>query len=78
MVRCREALAAIGILGMASQGLAAEVSRHAIETSNWPKPQDEAASSCPDLGPGYIRIAGSATCVKLSGRVRVETGFVRR
>ncbi len=28
--------------------------------------------ACPEMGEGYVRLAGSGTCVRLSGSVRVE------
>ncbi len=31
-----------------------------------------ALRSCPEMGEGYVRLAGSDTCVRLSGSVRVE------
>lgn len=30
------------------------------------------ARSCPEMGEGFVRLAGSDTCVKLGGSVRVE------
>ena len=32
----------------------------------------QAARSCPEMGEGFVRLAGSDTCVKLGGSVRVE------
>ncbi len=38
-----------------------------------PKSQPaEAARPCPESGEGFVRLAGSDTCVKLGGSVRVE------
>jgi hypothetical protein len=31
-----------------------------------------AARPCPEMGEGFVRLAGSDTCVKLAGSVRVE------
>ncbi len=31
-----------------------------------------AARPCPEMGEGFVRLAGSDTCVKLGGSVRVE------
>ncbi len=36
-----------------------------------PSPKMEA---CGDMGPGFFKVEGSGTCVKLSGNVRVEVG----
>lgn len=33
-------------------------------------PAKEASQPCPEYGRGYVRAPGSATCVRLSGRVR--------
>lgn len=30
---------------------------------------------CPQYGPGFVRIEGSQTCVRLGGEVRFEYGF---
>ena len=41
----------------------------------WQRPKAQAApktEACPEMGDGFVRIAGSTTCVKLSGLVRVE------
>ena len=35
-----------------------------------PHPSEAAAESCPSQGAGFIRIPGTATCIRLSGRVR--------
>ena len=32
----------------------------------------EAAKACPEMGEGFVRLAGSQTCVKLGGSVRIE------
>ncbi len=32
----------------------------------------EVAKACPEMGEGFVRLAGSQTCVKLGGSVRVE------
>ena len=34
-------------------------------------------ASCASHGPGFVPLAGTSTCVKVSGRVRMEAGTVR-
>ncbi len=39
----------------------------------WPKSDPTPAPrACPEMGEGFVRLAGSDTCVKLAGSVRVE------
>lgn len=33
--------------------------------------------SCPEFGPGFVRIPGSSTCVRVGGSVNVGTGVSR-
>ncbi|BAU91940.1 hypothetical protein MPPM_3335 [Methylorubrum populi] len=35
-----------------------------------PHPSEAATESCPSQGAGFIRIPGTTTCIRLSGRVR--------
>lgn len=39
-----------------------------------PAKRGQASSSCPEYGPGWVRLQGSSTCVRLGGAVRVEVG----
>ena len=32
------------------------------------------ATACPEFGPGFFRIAGSDTCIRIGGSISVETG----
>lgn len=34
----------------------------------------EAARPCPRHGPGFVEVPGTATCVRIGGRVRAEAG----
>ena len=36
------------------------------------KEPDAKVRNCPEVGEGYIRVAGSSTCVKVGGLVRIE------
>lgn len=42
--------------------------------ANPAKPTATAARPCPEYGPGFVRIEGSASCVRLGGSVRVDIG----
>jgi Porin subfamily len=48
--------------------------------SSTAKPQlaDQGMIPCPSYGPGFFRQAGSTICLKVSGKVRAETGFIDR
>ena len=35
------------------------------------------AKSCPEFGPGFVRVPGSSSCVRVGGSISVDTG-VRR
>lgn len=39
------------------------------------KAEDSHPNGCEGFGPGFTRVQGSDTCVRLSGDVRVEVGF---
>lgn len=41
---------------------------HAFERA--PHPSDTPMEACPSQGAGFIRIPGTTTCIRLSGRVR--------
>jgi hypothetical protein len=44
-----------------------------------PRPAPEPAMiPCPEHGPGFMRLPGSTTCVKVSGQVRGEIGVQGR
>ena len=44
-----------------------------------PKKEPEAkARACPEVGEGYVRLPGSATCVRIGGSVRLEGAAVSR
>ena len=62
----------------------------AAEPSSLPKPDKPAASdrllpmkgtsagnSCAAFGPGFVKLAGSDTCVKIGGAVSVDVGGSR-
>ena len=36
------------------------------------EPKAAHAAACPHLGPGYIRVPGSDTCVKVGGYLRTD------
>lgn len=36
------------------------------------------AQACPEFGPGFVKIAGTDTCVKVGGTITVEGGINAR
>jgi hypothetical protein len=42
-----------------------------------PIKQPQAANSCTALGPGFVKLAGSDTCVRIGGSVRIDAGASR-
>ena len=58
-------ISALGLLAAVSAGPAMGRSLPRHEPA-------EAAKPCPEMGEGFVRLAGSQTCVKLGGSVRVE------
>ena len=46
----------------------------AAETLARPPPGAVSANPCAAHGPGFARVAGSETCVKIGGHIRVEAG----
>ena len=45
------------------------------EARNLPKAEPSPkVEACSDMGPGFFKVEGSETCVKLSGSARVEVG----
>jgi hypothetical protein len=51
-----------------------------VKGSSTAKPQlaDQKLIPCPSYGPGFFRQPGTTVCLKLSGKVRVETGISDR
>ena len=39
---------------------------------------DETSRSCAQQGPGFVEVPGTATCIRIGGRVRAEAGSVTR
>jgi hypothetical protein len=58
--------AVVSLLALAASGAAP-----AWAVEPWTIP--EVARPCPQQGPGFVQMPGSATCVKLGGRVVAET-----
>ena len=57
------------VLFASAPGIAA-----AAETLVRPSPGAVSANPCAAHGPGFARVAGSETCVKIGGHIRVEAG----
>lgn len=61
-----------GTIGLCGFALAWGV----LPLSARPLPKTEPAPearACPEMGEGFVRLAGSDTCIKVGGSVRVET-----
>lgn len=39
-----------------------------------PAKRGQASSPCPEYGPGWVRLDGSTTCVRVGGAVRMDVG----
>jgi hypothetical protein len=52
---------------------AAELPKKSTETPQ-PAPRPAMANPCAAYGPGFIKVEGSSTCVKVGGSVSVEGG----
>ncbi|HEV7878574.1 hypothetical protein [Bradyrhizobium sp.] len=46
-------------------------------TSVPPRPAKAAANPCAEYGPGFVRIEGSSTCIKIGGSFGVGVGGSR-
>jgi|SRR4051812_8333975 hypothetical protein len=60
-------LACLAAFGFATTASAAERPR-----------LDSAARECPQYGPGFVQVPGTATCVRIGGRVASEYGTSTR
>jgi len=72
------ALAALTIASVSSTSAqqSREQSRSKAATSLPPRP-NAAVNPCPEYGPGFVRIEGSSTCVRIGGNVSVGVGASR-
>jgi hypothetical protein len=41
------------------------------------KPGPSARKSCPEYGPGFVRVEGSSSCVRVGGNIGVDAGAGR-
>ena len=58
-------------------GLAALLSIAPASPFDRPKKEPEVKPvACPEVGEGYVRVAGSSTCIKVSGQIRVEASAI--
>ncbi|MBN9082722.1 MAG: hypothetical protein BGP04_00860 [Rhizobiales bacterium 62-17] len=64
---CLGAVTCLLLVGTAAQAAGPQPSRKA--------PAAERTASCEAYGPGFVRVQGSDTCIKVGGRVRVEGWF---
>ena len=56
---------------------AAELPKRSTETPQLAPPRQTVHNPCAAYGPGFVKVEGSSTCVKVGGSVRVETGRSR-
>jgi hypothetical protein len=38
-----------------------------------PRAAQQNVMPCPEMGPGFVRVGGSSTCMRVSGQVRADT-----
>jgi hypothetical protein len=74
MIRLRSFMAVS--LGAACAALPAAAAE-AQTSRRGPQPAlaEPAVQACPEQGPGFFRVAGSMTCIRVSGQVRAEMSF---
>jgi hypothetical protein len=72
------ALAALGIASVSSASAqqSREQNRSKAATSLPLRPK-AALNPCAEYGPGFVRIEGSSTCVRIGGNVSVGVGALR-
>lgn len=58
-------------LALSAASQAAEDKRLTAPMDKRPPVQDK-VTPCPEFGPGFVRVPGSGTCVRASGRVRMD------
>ncbi|MGL5363853.1 MAG: porin [Bosea sp. (in: a-proteobacteria)] len=71
------ALTFVGLSPVSAQTLVEPIPgqrAHGLPKSQGASP---AARPCPEYGPGFVRLEGSAGCVRISGSVRAEYGVGR-
>ena len=54
-----------------AMGAEAQASRRGPQ----PALAEPAVQACPEHGPGFFRVAGSVTCIRVNGQVRAEMSF---
>jgi hypothetical protein len=68
-------IASVIILAVLSAAAAsAQQSRDGKPAKSLPLRPAKAANSCAEYGPGFVRVEGSSTCIKIGGSVGVGVG----
>ncbi|MCB4769932.1 porin [Ancylobacter sp. Lp-2] len=71
-------LVAAGLVAASSPGVAGSTKQPAAQAQTSPSPASQSAAEdrpdpvCASFGKGFTRIAGTSTCVKISGNVQVD------
>jgi hypothetical protein len=79
----RNILLAIAVVALPASAAAAEPSllpkpdRPAASDKVLPMKGPHAGNSCAALGPGFVKLAGSDTCVKIGGSMQIDSGHSR-
>lgn len=76
MIRLILALAA---MTLPASGAMAQQSPPPLKHTTSSKARPPAKSKpCPEYGPGFVRVEGSSTCIKVGGYIRIEGGSIQR
>ncbi len=79
----RNILLAIAVAALPASAAAAEPSsllkpdKPAASDKVLPMKGPGAGNSCAALGPGFVKLAGSDTCVKIGGSMQIDSGHSR-
>jgi hypothetical protein len=73
----RELLIVVTGILLASSAFATERSRQRNDRPPAQPPRQAQGNPCAAFGPGFVRVDGSATCVKLGGSIDVGVGTRR-
>jgi hypothetical protein len=66
---------ALAAMALPVSGAIAQQSPPPLKHATSSKARSPAKSKpCPEYGPGFVRVEGSSTCIKVGGYVRIEAG----
>ncbi|HEU5018121.1 MAG TPA: porin [Pseudolabrys sp.] len=66
---------ALAAMALTASGAVGQQSLPSLKNTTSSKARPPAKSKpCPEYGPGFVRIEGSSTCIKVGGYIRIEGG----